>query len=53
VALALALTRRVRELAFGIPGILAWQLFEIRSQWYPESGTQVMAKGGEKPERHP
>jgi putative membrane protein len=32
-ALALALTRRVRELAFGIPGILAWQWFEARSQW--------------------
>ncbi len=32
-ALALALTRRVRELAFGIPGILAWQWFEARNQW--------------------
>jgi putative membrane protein len=29
-ALALALTRRVRELVFGIPGILAWQWFEAR-----------------------
>jgi putative membrane protein len=32
-ALALALTRRARELAFGIPGILAWQWFEARGQW--------------------
>jgi putative membrane protein len=30
-ALALALTRRARELAFGIPGILAWQWFEARA----------------------
>lgn len=29
-ALALALTRRARELAFGIPGLLAWQWFEAR-----------------------
>jgi putative membrane protein len=32
-ALALALTRRARELAFGIPGILAWQWFEARGPW--------------------
>ena len=32
-ALALALTRRARELAFGIPGILAWQWFEARGNW--------------------
>jgi putative membrane protein len=32
-ALALALTRRARELAFGIPGILAWQWFEARGHW--------------------
>jgi putative membrane protein len=51
VALALALTRRVRELAFGIPGILAWQWFEIRRQWYKERGKQVMAKGCDQPER--
>jgi putative membrane protein len=36
-ALALALTRRVRELVFGIPGILAWQWFEARSQWAGKS----------------
>jgi len=44
VALALSLTRRVRELAFGIPGILAWQWFEIRSHWHPERMAQTMAK---------
>jgi putative membrane protein len=42
-ALALALTRRVRELVFGIPGILAWQWFEIRTAKEPslarESGS--------------
>jgi len=32
-ALALALARRARELAFGIPGIVAWQLFEARGHW--------------------
>jgi putative membrane protein len=32
-ALALALARRARELAFGIAGILAWQWFEARGQW--------------------
>jgi putative membrane protein len=30
VALALGLARRARELAFGLPGILAWQWFEAR-----------------------
>jgi putative membrane protein len=35
-ALALALTRRVRELVFGIPGLLAWQWFEVRNKWHPE-----------------
>lgn len=53
VALALALTRRVRELAFGIPGILAWQWFEIRSQWHPERRTQIMAKGSESGSDNP
>jgi hypothetical protein len=28
VAMALALVRRVRELAWGIPGLLAWQWVE-------------------------
>jgi putative membrane protein len=53
VALALALTRRIRELAFGIPGILAWQWFEVRSQWYPERRAQVFAKGGESGSDNP
>lgn len=29
-ALALALIRRVRELSIGVPGLLAWQIFETR-----------------------
>jgi hypothetical protein len=29
-ALALSLIRRVRELALGVPGLIAWQLFEGR-----------------------
>jgi putative membrane protein len=32
-ALALALIRRARELAFGVPGLLAWQLSEGRRLW--------------------
>ncbi|HXG79710.1 MAG TPA: hypothetical protein VNJ31_10280, partial [Methyloceanibacter sp.] len=50
VALALALTRRVREFVFGIPGLLAWQWFEIRSQWR-RSGAAV--KKGESPRNTP
>jgi uncharacterized membrane protein YbhN (UPF0104 family) len=45
-ALALALTRRVRELAFGIPGILAWQWFEARNQWGKERLGQAGAGRG-------
>src|SRR5262249_31086759 len=33
-ALALALARRARELAFGVPGLLAWQWFEARGHWH-------------------
>jgi len=51
VALALALTRRVRELVFGIPGLLAWQWFEIRNQWRLRSG--AAAKEGESPRNTP
>ena len=43
-ALALALTRRVRELAFGIPGILAWQWFEARGQWHHYSDRPALAR---------
>lgn len=32
-AMALALIRRVRELAFGLPGVAAWQLIEWRHYW--------------------
>ena len=30
---ALALSRRVRELAFGIPGLIAWQIIEGSRAW--------------------
>jgi len=33
VALALALIRRARELSFGIPGVIAWQIIETRRAW--------------------
>jgi putative membrane protein len=33
MALALSLLRRVRELAWGIPGLLAWQLIEAGRLW--------------------
>jgi hypothetical protein len=33
VALALSLLRRMRELALGIPGIVAWQLVEAGRLW--------------------
>ncbi|MBA2491955.1 MAG: lysylphosphatidylglycerol synthase domain-containing protein [Gammaproteobacteria bacterium] len=33
VALALSLAKRVRELALGLPGILAWQFVEGRHSW--------------------
>ncbi len=42
-ALALALTRRVRELAFGIPGILAWQWCEARRLWRWGRGSRAPA----------
>ena len=33
MGLALALIRRVRELAFGIPGLIAWQIIEGSEAW--------------------
>ncbi len=32
-ALALALIRRVREVAFGLPGLIGWQVVEARRAW--------------------
>jgi putative membrane protein len=40
-ALALALTRRARELMFGIPGVLAWQWFEARGHWREQAGAAL------------
>ena len=36
-ALALALIRRVRELAFGVTGVIAWQIYEARRAWHDDS----------------
>jgi putative membrane protein len=36
-ALAIALIRRVRELALGVPGLVAWQLIEGRRLWSARS----------------
>jgi putative membrane protein len=44
-ALALALARRARELAFGIPGILAWQWFEAREHWRREREDRAPSAG--------
>ena len=33
VALALALVKRLRELAFGLPGLLVWQTSELHRAW--------------------
>jgi len=33
IALALSLIRRVRELSFGVPGVLTWQVVESRRAW--------------------
>lgn len=41
-ALGLALIRRARELAFGISGVVAWQIYEARRAFHdeaPASGT--------------
>ena len=49
-ALALALTRRARELAFGIPGVVSWQLFEARGHWRRDSARQRGPLRTETPE---
>jgi putative membrane protein len=36
-AFALSLIARVRELAFGIPGLMSWQIFEARRLWRARS----------------
>jgi putative membrane protein len=41
-ALALALIRRVRELVFGVPGLIAWQWVEGRRLWRRERVTVVV-----------
>jgi putative membrane protein len=41
-ALALALIRRVRELVFGIPGLIAWQWVEGRRLWRRERVSVVV-----------
>ena len=43
VALALALIRRVRELAVGIPGLIGWQILESRRAWSARSTSPAQA----------
>ena len=43
-ALAISLSKRVREVALGLPGLLAWQWFEARS--ILRSKAQARASGG-------
>lgn len=38
MALALSLLRRVREIALGIPGLIAWQLIEAGRLWQTRGG---------------
>ena len=51
VSLALALSKRVRELALGIPGLLLWQFHRSRRLWRDwsrtQSETQTPVKQGE------
>ncbi len=39
VSLALSLVKRVRELAWGLPGLAAWQLSALHRLWIARSGT--------------
>ena len=39
VSLALSLVKRVRELAWGLPGLAAWQLSALNRLWIARSGT--------------
>jgi len=40
-AFALSLIARVRELALGIPGLIAWQIFEARCLWRARSAGEA------------
>jgi putative membrane protein len=40
-AFALSLIARVRELALGIPGLIAWQIFEARRLWRARSAGEA------------
>jgi putative membrane protein len=44
-ALALALIRRVREITFGVPGLICWQLIEARRLWQHCSTETIDAPG--------
>jgi putative membrane protein len=49
IALALSLLRRARELAWGIPGLITWQLLEAGRLWRGCKGKEPMACGTEQP----
>jgi putative membrane protein len=47
IGLALALIRRVRELAFGVPGLITWQIIEASRAWKNStSRIAIQADGG-------
>lgn len=56
-AFALALIRRVRELAFGVPGLVVWQLIEGGRMWQkrgrPAMQKSVGTASGEAPAKLP
>lgn len=43
-AMAFSVVRRVRELAFGIPGIIVWQWVEARRLWQQEAARLAPAE---------
>ncbi len=49
VALALSLIKRVRELAIGIPGLVAWQIAEGKTLFGVGRRTRTTATDGEEP----
>ena len=42
-AISISLTKRVRELALGLPGLGAWQLRELRRRWARQSAAETKA----------
>lgn len=42
-AISISLTKRVRELALGLPGLAAWQIRGIRRRWARQNATETKA----------